>query len=424
MIKACLAGRKIAAAAAGAAILALMAAHGAQAAPTCDPGNGGITLPNGFCALVAADNIGTARQAVVAANGDLYVARQGTNGGVVALRDTNGDGKFDVKEQFGDGSGTGIAFHDGYLYVAQTDRLVRWKMTPGQLRPTGAMEVVVGGMTAPSEHHDKGLAFGTDGAAYVNVGPPSNACQVKDRTKGSPGQDPCPLLKLHGGMWKFDPNRLNQTESDGTRVATGLREALAVTYHDGASWVVMNNRDQLDTLFPQHFTAADNNERPAEVMYRITTGADFGWPYCFYDYQQKKLLLNPEYGGDGKMVGRCGQYGLPAAAFPAHWAPMSVLFYEGRQFPAKYRGGAFIAFHGSWNRSPNQRLGAVVFQPFNGDKASGAFQVFASGFAGKPSVTSEAQAAARPDGLAVANDGSLYITDSTKGRIWRVFYKH
>lgn len=406
-----------------AAMLTLMAPAPALAAPACTPGNGGLTLPEGFCAQVVATDVGQARQAVVAPNGDLYVARRGDDGGVVALRDTNGDGTLDARVQFGQGSGTGIGFHDGYLYVAQPTRLVRWKMTPGQLKPSGPMEVVVDGMDAPREHHDKGLAFDGKGDVYINVGPPSNACQVKDRQKGSPGQDPCPLLALHGGVWKFDANRLNQKESDGTRVATGLRQALAVTFHDGTPWVVMNNRDQLDTLWPQYFTAADNNDRPAEVMYRITPGSNFGWPYCFYDYKEKKLLLNPEYGGDGKKAGRCTSFDLPAASFPAHWAPMSVLFYEGHQFPAKYRGGAFIAFHGSWNRSPDQRPSAVVYQPFAGNKAAGKFEVFASGFAGKATITSQAQAAARADGLAVAPDGSLYITDSTKGKIWRVFYK-
>ncbi|HSS13752.1 MAG TPA: hypothetical protein VLL04_07660, partial [Rhizomicrobium sp.] len=134
-------------------------------------------------------------------------------------------------------------------------------------------------------------------------------------------------------------------------------------------------------------------------------------------------LLNPEYGGDGNAVGRCGKFDLPVASFPAHWAPMAVAFYNGRQFPAEYDGGAFIAFHGSWNRAPEERPGAVVFQPFAGGKPSGKFEVFASGFAGTDHLIGPSQAKARPNGVAVAPDGSLYITDSQKGKIWRVFYR-
>jgi glucose/arabinose dehydrogenase len=277
---------------------------------------------------------------------------------------------------------------------------------------------------APSEHHDKGLAFDGKGAVYINVGPPSNACQAADRKKGSPGQDPCPLLGKFGGVWKFDAGKLNQKQSDGVRTTTGLREALAVTYHDGAPYVVMNNRDQLNTLYPQYFTAQDNAYRPAEVMYRAEAGSDFGWPYCFFDYKQQKLLLNPEFGGDGKTVGRCSKFGLPVASFPAHWAPEAVIFYKGRQFPAHYDGGAFIAFHGSWNRAPlPQEPGAVVYQPFANGKPSGKFEIFAGGFAGKSPLMQPGQAAARPNGVAQAPDGSLYITDSQKGKIWRVFYR-
>lgn len=395
-------------------------AHAAQ--PACDPGNGGITLPPGFCAFVAADGLGEARHAVVAPNGDLYVALQ--NGGAVALRDTNGDGRYDVKEKFGEGSTTGIGFYNGYLYVATVDSVLRYKMTPGQLKPTGPVEVVVGGMTARSEHHDKGLTFDGKGYLYINIGTPSNSCQVHDRQKGSPGIDPCPILKKHGGIWKFDANKLNQTQADGVRLVTGLRQEPAITWHDGAVYVVMNNRDQLDTLWPAKFTAEENATRPAEVMYRAVPGSNFGWPYCYYDYVQKKLVLSPEYGGDGKIVGRCSSYSLPIASFPAHWAPLGVVFYNGHQFPAQYRGGAFIAFHGSWNRAPFPQKGYnVAFQPFKDGKPSGKFEVFADGFAGKAPLKSSSQAVARPDGVAVGPDGSLYITDSERGKIWRVLYR-
>jgi glucose/arabinose dehydrogenase len=397
-----------------------------KAAPSCDSDNGGITLPAGFCAEVVADGLGAARHLVVAPNGDVYVALQGDGdmGGVEALRDANGDGKFEVKEHFGTGSITGIGLRNGYIYVAGFNTVQRYKMTPGQLKPSGAPETIVTGLPGVRQHGDKGLTFDGQGSLYVNVGAPSNACQTKDRQAKSPGQDPCPILEHNGGIWKFDENKLNQKQADGTRLATGLRQMPAVTWHDGAVYVAMNNRDQLDLMWPGMFTAKENAERPAEPLYRAVAGANFGWPYCFYDYGQKKFLLNPEYGGDGKAVGRCTGFTPPVAAFPAHWAPVDIMFYSGNQFPAHYKGGAFIAFHGSWNRAPEEQAGYnVTFQPFANGKPSGDFEVFAKGFQGKTPLLNPNDAVARPDGLAEGPDGSLYITDSQKGKIWRVFFR-
>jgi glucose/arabinose dehydrogenase len=395
-------------------------------APVCDPDNGGITLPSGFCALIVADGLGAARHMAVAANGDLYVAIRGDRdkGGVVALRDTNGDGRFEMKETIETGSVTGIGIRNGYLYIATPNTVERYKMTPGQLKPTGAAEVVVKDLPGVRQHGDKGLTFDGKGSLYVNVGAPSNACQVRDRQKESPGQDPCPILEKNGGIWKFDENKLGQTQADGTKFATGLRQMPAVRWHDDALYIAMNNRDQLDIMWPGKFTAQENAERPAEPLYRAVQGSDFGWPYCFYDYGQKKFLLNPEYGGDGKTVGRCTQFTPPVAAFPAHWAPVDILFYNGNQFPAKYKNGAFIVFHGSWNRSPMPQEGYnVTFQPITNGKASGNFEVFASGFPGKSPLMNPGDALTRPDGIVQAPDGSVYISDSEKGRIWRVLYR-
>ena len=391
------------------------------AVPACDPNNGGITVPAGFCAFIAADNLGTARHLVVAANGDVYVALQ--NGGVMALRDTTGEGRFETQVKFGSTSVTGIALRNGYLYIATPNTVQRYKMTSGQLKPSGDPEIVVKDLPGVRQHGDKGIAFDGRGSLYVNVGAPSNACQVRDRAAQSPGQDPCPILEKNGGIWKFDENKLGQTQADGARFATGLRQMPAIAWNGDALYVVMNNRDQLDVMWPGKFTAQENAERPAEPMYRAVAGANFGWPYCFYDFLQKKFFLNPEYGGDGKTVGRCTEFTPPVAAFPAHWAPLDIIFYSGSQFPAKYRNGAFIVFHGSWNRAPMPQDGYnVTFQPFSGGKVSGNYEVFASGFPGKAPLMNPSDAVARPDGVAEGPDGSLYIGDSQKGRIWRVMY--
>jgi glucose/arabinose dehydrogenase len=408
----------------GASALAVLAmTERGVAAPACDPNNGGLQLPSGFCAVVAHEGVGTARHLAVAPNGDVYVALRGQEpGGIVALRDKDGDGRLETKESFGKGSTTGIALRNGYLYVATVTTVERYKMTPGQLTPSGPSETIA---TLPEQrgHADKGLAFDGRGALYVNVGAPSNACQGQDRQAKVPGQDPCQLLEKHGGIWKFDETRVGQKQEDGSRFATGLRQMPAITWHDNALYIVMNNRDQLDVLWAGQFTAQENAERPAEPMYRAEQGANFGWPYCFFDYGQKKLLLNPEYGGDGKAVGRCTMFTAPVAAFPAHWAPVDVMFYTGSQFPSKYRNGAFIAFHGSWNRAPMPQDGYnVTFQPFANGKPSGDFEVFAQGFAGKSPLMVPNDAVARANGVAQAPDGSLYIAESQKGKIWRVMY--
>ena len=424
MLLACSAGLSIA----GSAFL-FAQQSAASRLPACDPDNGGISLPAGFCALVAADNLGVGRHMAVAANGDLFVAiraGEASPGAVLALRDANGDGKFEVRERFAAEGGTGIALRPGYLYLGQDTKVVRYAMKDGELKPSGPAEIVA---TLPDQqgHRAKGLAFDDRGGLYVNVGAPSNACQStgeSDRKPGLPGQMPCPLLQNHGGIWRFDENKIGQTQQNGgRRYATGMRQPYALAWHDGALYAVQHGRDQLDTLFPKLFNAKQNAELPSEEFLRVTDGANFGWPYCFYNNAEGKLVNNPEYGGDGKKNDRCGAFTPPTVAFPGHWAPNDVVFYTGTQFPKPYQGGAFVAFHGSWNRAPLPMAGYnVTFVPFSAGKP-GAREVFADGFAGKTPLMSPAEAVARPGGLAVGPDGSLYITEDVKGRIWRVMYK-
>jgi glucose/arabinose dehydrogenase len=406
--------------------LVVLAPPGRAAAPACDPDNGGLKLPAEFCAAVVADNLGPARHLVAAPNGDLFVSinnERGKPGGVVALRDKDGDGKFETHERFGDTGGTGIALRNGFLYLATPNSVLRYKMAANALTPTGPAEKIVDGLPGERQHEDKGIAFDGQGGMYVNVGAPSNACQQPDRRPNVPGQDPCPLLEKHGGIWRFDENKLGQTQADGKKFATGLRQMVGLTWHDNALWVVMHNRDSLDTLWPGKFTAEQNAEWPAEYLVRATDGSNFGWPYCFFNNNEGKLVTNPEYGGDGKKTDRCGGFTPPTVAFPGHWAPNDVLFYTGTQFPAKYRGGAFIAFHGSWNRAPLPMAGYnITFVPFSGGKP-GPREVFADGFIGKPQIMNPRDAASRPGGLALAPDGSLYVTEDVKGKTWRIMAK-
>ncbi|HYR97598.1 MAG TPA: hypothetical protein VEO58_01195, partial [Gemmatimonadales bacterium] len=153
----------------------------AAALPACDSDNGGITLPAGFCAVVVADQVGAPRHLAVAPNGDVFVALQSRPGGVLALRDTSGDGKADVTERFGSEGGTGIALGKGVLYFSSTTTVYRYAMLAGSLVPLGAPDVLVRGL-ADGGHAARNLALTADGRTlFVNIGSATNSCQVKDR---------------------------------------------------------------------------------------------------------------------------------------------------------------------------------------------------------------------------------------------------
>jgi glucose/arabinose dehydrogenase len=390
--------------------------------PVCAADNAGLTLQPGFCALVVAESIGPSRHMVALENGDLLVAVSGARGGVRLLRDTTGDGKADVVSAFGIGGGNGIAFGGEYLYFATNDAVVRWHWQVGQLAPNGAPDTVVAGLTNRRQHAAKSIVIGADGQLYVNIGAPSNSCQAQDRTPESPGQDPCSILDIAGGIWRFDPRRGHQTQSDGQRYATGLRNAVAIAVDPGTGSVfaAQHGRDQLAANWPKLYTEAQSAELPAEVVFRLEAGGDYGWPYCYYDWRRRQNVMQPEYGGDGKTIGRCESAPRPVVAFPGHWAPDGLAFYNSRLFPLKYRGGLFIAFHGSWNRAPLPQQGyKVMFVPIARGAATGPAEVFADGFAG--AVVSPQGAKYRPTGLTVGPDGSLYVSsDQGEGAVFRI----
>jgi len=394
------------------------------ALPTPDRDDGGIKLPPGFRAVVVADNLGPLRFMTVAPNGDVYVKMRTV--GIIALRDADGDGRAEVRAAFGSGGGTGIALHDGWLYTSTDSAVYRYRMTRGELVPHYEPELIVSGLPDENQHSAKSFAFGGDGMLYVEVGSPSNAYGKPDRARGAKGQDPTEFLKTHGGFWRFDPNRPNQTQADGYHFSTGHRHILSIAWNpvSRAFFVVMMGRDQLSTVAPEYYTDEDNAEAPAEEMHILREGGSFGWPFTYFDPRKNARMLAPEYGGDNQKRAEAGKYPDPLVAFPAHWAPLQMAFSTGDQFPGKYRRGAFIAFHGSWNRAPLPQKGYnVAFVPFD-DKGmpSGRYEVFADGFAGQDSFTSPGDARFRPCGLAFGPDGSLYVADSEKGRVWRIFY--
>ena len=162
-------------------------------------------------------------------------------------------------------------------------------------------------------------------------------------------------------------------------------------------------------------------ELPAETMYEVHKGDDAGWPYVYYDHIQKKKILAPEYGGDGKKTGTAKTID-PVAAFPAHMGPNGLLFYTGTSFPERYRNGAFIAFHAQ--SSALHRGYLVGFVPFKNGKPTGPWEIFADNFSGIDLVKPTGPVQHRPCGLAQGPDGSLYVTDDLNGSLFKISYQH
>jgi glucose/arabinose dehydrogenase len=386
----------------------------------------GLTLPAGFNASIIADNIGSARHIAVTPQGEIYVKLRGPEKGKGILLLHQNGGKADIKTGFGSYGGTGIAIKSGYLYASSDEEVFRYKLNANsEVIDPDKPEKIVTGLLSRHEHEAKAITLDNAGHLYVNIGAYSNSCQVKDRQKGSMGQKGCPILDSAGGIWQFSASKPNQHYGDGIRYATGLRNVVGLAWNqqDNQLFVMQHGRDQLHDLFPQYYTEKQSAELPAECMYALKKGDNAGWPYIYYDWQTHKKILMPEYGGDGKK--EAGQNAInPVAAYPGHLAPNGLMFYTGNQFPAKYKNGAFIAFHGSWNRAPEPQAGFfVVFQPFKNGKPEGKWEVFADGFAGTSEQKAKGNALRRPCGLAQGPDGSIYVSDDSRGTIYKISYK-
>lgn len=391
--------------------------------------NAGLKLPAGFSAEIIAATGALPRHIAVAPNGLIYLKSNITKrkpGNAILVYKTGADGKAVRVSGFGNYTGTGIYIKSGYLYASSNTEVFRYKLNAAyEVIDTGKAEKVITGLKMGNEHETKSLVLDNAGNIYVNIGAYSNSCQQVDRAPGSMGIPGCPILDSAGGIWMFKADKLNQTYKDGVRYTTGLRNVMGLDWNTQLNqlFVMQHGRDQLNSIFPKLYTVKESSLLPAECMYALKKGDNAGWPFMYYDEFQHKKIKAPEYGGDGKIEAD-KSFIDPVAAYPGHLAPNGLLFYTGNQFPEKYKNGAFIAFHGSWNRAPEPQAGAfVVFQPFKDGKPSGEWEIFADNFAGTP----EKEAAGRPDhkpcGLAQGPDGSLYVTDDLNGNVYRISYK-
>ena len=383
-------------------------------APSCSPGNAGLKLPAGFCAILVAEKLGPVRHIVVAPNGDVLAAQN--RKGVILLRDTNGDGMAEEEHQiFAGVGGTGIALGADAIYFATNDSVMVIPYKAGSNQPTGTVRTLARGLPGMG-HSSKGLALAKDGSLFVSFGSLTNSCQkpAEDRTGPFPGQDPCPELPIRAGIWRFETKKEGQTPADAKHFGWGMRNpmAMAVEPSTGTLYMASHGRDQLTETWK--WAPEEGRENPAEEFGPVTSGTNYGWPYCFYNPRAKRKFQNPEYGGEGTKVSDCDKQAQPAIAFPAHWAPNALMFYTGSLLGDEYKGGAFLAFHGSWNRAPAPQEGyRVVFIPFSGGKPVGTWTDFVLP-AGKATDI-------RPTGVAQGPDGSLYVSDDAHGKIWRIF---
>jgi len=389
---------------------ALLAFRSAPA-PTCDPDNGGLTLPKGFCATVFATLPGV-RHVAVAPNGDVFAT--GGRAGVTALRDRKGTGRADTTATFGGYPGsTGIALGTDALYYAPNERVIRFTWKSGALIPSDTGRVIVSGLPV-GNHSAKTLALSKDGKSiFVDQGSATNICLPRGATVKSQGPMPCPELPTRAGIWRYDVNKFNQTGADGERWATGVRNGMAIAVEPttGVLWGATHGRDDLHGALG--LSDEENAEKPAEEFGIFAKGDDWGWPYCYFDPITKKKVQGPEYGGDGVKQGECAAKAQPVIGFPGHWAPLALNFVAAKNsFGPEYASGAFIAFHGSWNRAPMPQAGfRVVFIPFKNGKAVGTYSTFADGSATQIKIS----------GVAMAPDGSaLYVASDNAGKIWRI----
>lgn len=381
-----------------------------------------LKAPEGFSVEEIGKDLGAVRHLTVAKNGDIYANRSVLKDGkaIILLKDSDKDGTVDTQQHFSEVPGTGILAKDDYLYASSNSGVFRYKLNDDyEVIDMDNPEKIVGGLIDMGRDNAKPFAIDNGANLYVTIGSWNDACRDQKTNKG---MIPCSILDSAAGIWKFKTDKRNQTYADGTRYATGLKNAVGITWNTKTNslFATDHGRGGLSNFYPDLYTAQQNDELPSETFYELKENDNAGWPSTYYDHQKNKRVLAPEYGGDGEKSSD-EEFVEPLIAFPAHLGPNDVLFYTGDLFPEKYKNGAFIAFH---NQSKEIKKGFfVAFVPFKNGKPSGDWEIFLDNFAGFDLANpSDVTLQHRPCGLAQGPDGSLYVCDDFGGSIFKITY--
>jgi glucose/arabinose dehydrogenase len=341
-----------------------------------------LKLPAGFAISLYAKTE-SPRMMAFSPGGTLLVTSE-AGGIVVALPDSQRTGRASEKVTvLKDLNGPhGIAFHDGRLYIAEVTRLVRYEWDESLLRATGG--VVIASLPQSGEHMTRTILFAND-KLYVSAGSSCNVCTENDPRRAAVSE-------------------MNEDGSAEHIFASGLRNAVGLAFNQqtGTIWATDNGRDWLGDDLP-----------PDEINDLGPNGGDFGWPYCYGN-----RVPDTSFGGT---PARCSTTVSPQVELQAHSAPLGLVFYSGRMFPAEYQGDLFVAFHGSWNRSVPTGY-KIVRVRMNARGGPQAVQDFITGWL-PPGETRRGKWMGRPVGLVIAPDGSLYISDDGSGSIYRVTWE-
>lgn len=337
-----------------------------------------LRLPPGFRVELFASGVANARQMAWSPEGILYVGSR-REGKVYALPDADRDGRADAVHVIASDLTlpSGVAYRAGALYVAALDRVLRFDGIDRRFADPPPPVVVSDAFPSDRHHGWKFIAFGPDGALYVPVGAPCNICEVSG---------------LHATIARLPPGG-----GSPEVVARGVRNTVGFDWHPqtGELWFTENGRDHL------------GDDQPPDELNRLASpGQHFGFPAC-----HGQALADPELGRGA----RCGEFVPPVADLGPHVAAIGMRFYDGRQFPERYRNAVFIAEHGSWNRSSKVGYRVAVVR-LDGNRAV-AYESFAEGW-----LEGE-EAWGRPADVEVAPDGSLLVSDDEAGAIYRISYR-